>query len=126
MMNGMGMMGLGGGMLTGLHQVMASISYFTELLGMSTESIGYLFGSAVGFLDTATHVVRQLKALNGKQEEEDEEDRGKEMYMDENGQMIERDEEGNERLITQEELLLREEKKHKREKKKLLIWIARA
>lgn len=63
-MGGMGMGPEGGslGWLYSIHQVVSSLGHMTELLGMNTEALGYLFGNFMGFLETVTGVVARMGA----------------------------------------------------------------
>lgn len=65
-MMGGGMGGLGGGTeggigwLQNVFHLVSSLGQMTELLGMNTEALGYLFGTLMGFAETAVAVLTSL------------------------------------------------------------------
>lgn len=58
----MGMMGPEGGIgwLQNVYQLVSSLGQMTELLGMNTEALGYLFGTLMGFLETVGNLISQV------------------------------------------------------------------
>jgi hypothetical protein len=50
----------GMGALQGVFALVSSLGQLTELLGMGTESLSFLFGSVMGFLETLGHLATQL------------------------------------------------------------------
>lgn len=62
-MHGGGMGGEGSiGWLQNVFHLVSSLGQMTELLGMNTEALGYLFGTLMGFAETAGNVLGQLTA----------------------------------------------------------------